>query len=108
MFFGTQNHDGMSKALGLHLPFFISTAARFPHTVEYMYVVMTGMLLGAPLSVGDFIWKCLLPITLGNAIGGAGFTGAYNWWVYMKCEDRVPKDRLGEFGRLQDGDDEGS
>jgi formate transporter len=38
MFMGTQNQDGISKALGLFVPFFISTAAKFPHTVEYMSV----------------------------------------------------------------------
>lgn len=92
MFFGTQNHDGISKALGLHLPFFMSTTARFPHTVEYMYLASLGMMLGAPLSVGAFLWKCMLPITLGNAIGGALFVGAYNWWVYLHCEN-------GEDGR---------
>ena len=47
MFFGTQNQDGISKALGLHLPFFVSTTARFPHTVEYMYLTSIGMMLGA-------------------------------------------------------------
>lgn len=87
MFLGTQNHDGISKAIGLHLPFFMSTTARYPHTVEYMYLTSIGMMLGAPLSVGGFIWKCLLPITLGNSVGGAVFVSAYNWWVYLHCED---------------------
>lgn len=88
VFFGTQNHDGVSKAIGFHLPFFISITARFPHTVEYMYLAPTAMMLGAPLTVGGFLWKCMLPITLGNAIGGALFLGAYNWWVWMYCEDK--------------------
>lgn len=87
MFFGAQNNDGISKALGLHLPFFISTTARYPHTVEYMYLASIGMMLGAPLSVGAFLWKCMLPISLGNSVGGAVFVGAYNWWVYLNCED---------------------
>lgn len=87
MFFGTQNRDGISKALGLFLPFFIATTAKFPHTVEYMYLGMTGMMLGAPLSVGGFLYKCMLPITLGNTIGGALLTGLYSWWVLLRCED---------------------
>ena len=87
MFFGTQNHDGISKALGLHLPFLISTTVRYPHTVEYMYLASIGMMLGSPLSIAAFLWKCLLPITLGNTIGGAVFVGVYNWWVYLHCED---------------------
>lgn len=75
MFLGTQNQDGISKALALHLPFFAATAAKFPHTVEYMYLAAVGMMLGAKISVGQYLWKCLLPITLGNTIGGAIFTG---------------------------------
>ena len=87
MFLGTQNQDGVSKAMGLYLPFLVSTAARFPHTVEYMYLCATGMMLGAPLSVGGYIWKCLIPITLGNTVGGALLTGSYLYWVNIRCEN---------------------
>lgn len=105
MFFGTQNQDGISKALGLHLPFFISTTARFPHTVEYMYLSTIGMMLGAPLSVGGFLWKCMLPITLGNALGGAVFVGAFNWYVFMHAEgNEKAKDRWADG--MVDGDAE--
>ncbi|KAI7547943.1 Formate/nitrite transporter [Hortaea werneckii] len=86
MLLGTQNRDGISKALGLHLPFVISTVAKFPHTVEYMYLGTTGMMLGARLTMGQFFWKCMLPIILGNSVGGA-FTGAYNYWVFIKRAD---------------------
>ncbi|KAK5104061.1 hypothetical protein LTS08_001945 [Lithohypha guttulata] len=87
MFLGTQNQDGISKALGLHLPFFVATAAQFPHTVKYMYLASTAMMLGAPLSIGGYIWKCLLPITLGNTIGGGVLTGAYLYYVNIRCEN---------------------
>ncbi|KAK3690619.1 hypothetical protein LTR37_019063 [Vermiconidia calcicola] len=87
MFLGTQCHDGVSKTIALHLPFFISVAAKCPHAVEYMYLGVIGMLLGSPLSIGGLLWKCLLPITLGNIIGGAVFTGAYMWWVFLVCGD---------------------
>lgn len=87
MFLGTQNQDGISKSLALHLPFFVSTASKFPHTVEYMYLASTGMMLGADLSIGGYFWKCLLPITLGNTIGGAFLTGAYLYYVNIQCEN---------------------
>ena len=87
MFFSTQNQVGTSRALGVHLPSIPYPTVRFPHTVEYMYLATIGMMLGAPLSVAAFLWKCMLPITLGNAIRGAVFVGVYNWWVYLRWED---------------------
>lgn len=88
MFLGTQNQDGISKVVSLHFPFLISTTARFPHVVEYMFLASTGMVLGAPLNVGGYFWKCLLPITLGNTVGGGFFTGAYLWWTYLRGSDQ--------------------
>ncbi|KAI7286970.1 Formate/nitrite transporter [Hortaea werneckii] len=99
MLLGTQNRDGISKALGLHLPFAISTVAKFPHTVEYMYLGTTGMMLGARLTMGQFFWKCMLPIILGNSVGGA-FTGAYNYWVFIKRAD--DKERTNNRNWLSD------
>ena len=87
MFLGTQFLDGISKALGLHLPFFVSIVAAFPHTVEIMYDASLGMMLGASLSIPAFFYKCLLPITLGNFVGGSVFTGAYFWYVNICAED---------------------
>ena len=84
MFLGTQNQDGISKLLFLHFPFMISATARFPHTVEYMYLSSVGIILGAPLSWGGYFWKCLLPLTLGNIVGGGVFTGAYLWHIHLR------------------------
>jgi len=95
MFLGTQNQDGVSKALVLHLPFFISTSSQFPHTVEYMYLATLGMMLGAPLSIWGFLWKCMLPVTLGNSVGGSVFTGAYLWWVFLWRQDDEGKSQGG-------------
>jgi formate transporter len=61
---GRRTTTACHKAIGLHLPFFISVAPRFPHTVEYMYVASLGMLLAAELSVVGFLWKA-------NAAGSA-------------------------------------
>lgn len=87
MILGQQNQDGISKALALHLPFLLSTTAKCPHTVEYMYLGSSAMFLGSPLSVGMFIGKCIVPITLGNTLGGSIFTGVYSWWVHLYCQD---------------------
>lgn len=57
-----------------------------------MYIGILGWILGADMGLGMFLGKCLLPVAIGNAIGGACITGAYNWAVY-----RV------EVGPLEDG-----
>ncbi|KAI5275915.1 Formate/nitrite transporter [Aureobasidium subglaciale] len=107
MLLGTQNQDGISKALALHLPFFISTAAKCPHTVEYMYLGLTAMFLGSPMTVGMFIWKCLIPVTLGNTVGGGLFTGAYSWWVHIYCNDKKAANGDGNgWGSVRLDDDE--
>jgi formate/nitrite transporter FocA (FNT family) len=85
MFLGTQNNDGISKTVGLHLPVFISKAVRFPHTAEYMYLTSLGMMLGAKVSFVGFFWRAMLPISLGNTVGGAVFMGLYEWWVFLYC-----------------------
>lgn len=109
MYLGTQHGDGVSKALALHIPFFISCTAHFPHTVESMYSGLMGLLLqrvggddqvGAATAVvdmhfdfGTFIGKCLLPVTLGNTLGGAVGTGAYIWWVHIREHDIQQKNQ---------------
>lgn len=107
MLLGSQNQDGVSKALALHLPFFIATAAKCPHTVEYMYLGSTAMFLGSPMSVGMFVWKCLVPVTLGNTVGGAVFTGAYSWWVHLYCKDEKAANGDGNaWGSVRLSDDD--
>lgn len=112
MFIGTQSSDGVSKTLGLYLPFLIATATGFPHTVKHMYTATLGMMLGAPLSVWGFLWKCMLPVTLGNAVGGGLLTGLYLWWMFLWRQDDEGKGQNGgggtfdeEYDRYHDGDE---
>ena len=40
------------------------------------------------LTWGSFLIRNLLPVTLGNMAGGAGFVGAVYWYVYLKKSNR--------------------
>lgn len=89
MYLGEVAHETLGRAFGLWLPFAICTALKWPHTVEYMYIGSLG-LLGSSYglrpegyNLGTYIWKGLLPISLGNAIGGAVGMGGYLWLVYL-------------------------
>lgn len=84
------SHDGISKALGLHLPFFVSIAAKSPHTVEQMYVGAVGMMLGPPARTLQSVWHLrhweMWEKDLSSAVSTfGGFTSC----VRTKVLDRV-------------------
>lgn len=117
MYLGSQQKDGISKALVLHLPFFIATAAQYPHTVKFQYLGLMGLFLndgssavlqdssGASYNFGMYVGKCLVPATLGNTVGGATLTGAYIWYVHLKGRD-LAKD-VGAAGQHTENGDDG-
>jgi formate/nitrite transporter len=65
----------MGKIAAMWLPIMTFFAQGFEHSVVNMFVIPAGMLLGAHVSVADWwIWN-QIPVTLGNVLGGAIFTG---------------------------------
>jgi formate transporter len=76
------SEDITGKLLGMWFPLMLFGALGLEHSVANMFVIPLGMLNGANIGVGQFLWNNLLPVTLGNIIGGAGLVGALYWWVY--------------------------
>ena len=65
----------IGKIVAMWLPILTFFAQGFEHSVVNMFVIPTGMLLGANVSAADWwLWN-QLPVTLGNLVGGALFTG---------------------------------
>jgi formate/nitrite transporter FocA (FNT family) len=47
-------------------------AIGYEHCIANMYFCTLGLMLGADKTFfGDFVWKNLIPVTLGNIFGGA-------------------------------------
>ncbi len=65
----------LGKIAAAWLPVFIFFAQGFEHSVVNMFVIPTGMLLGAKVSLFDWWFWNQIPVTLGNLVGGAVFTG---------------------------------
>jgi formate/nitrite transporter len=64
------------------LPIFVFFAQGFEHAVVNMFVIPTGMMLGAKVTVADWwLWN-QIPVTLGNLIGGFVFTGLALYLAY--------------------------
>jgi formate transporter FocA len=96
------------KILSIILPVTAFVAAGFEHSVANMYFIPIGLLLklGAPasfweaigktaadypkLTLGNFLLANLLPVTIGNIIGGSVMVGLVYWFIYI----RQPKVRI--------------
>jgi len=63
------------KILAMWLPILTFFGQGFEHAVVNMFVIPAGIMLGADISVSDWwLWN-QIPVTLGNIVGGAVFTG---------------------------------
>lgn len=63
----------------------------FEHSIADIYFCMAGIFTAGEygiaaegLTVGSFLLKNLLPVTLGNIVGGAGIVGAGYWLMYLR------------------------
>jgi formate transporter len=77
-------------------------AAGFEHSIANMYFIPIGLLIKdfaapsfwtaigktpadfASLTWGGFFLNNLLPVTIGNIIGGALMVGAVYWFIYLR------------------------
>jgi formate/nitrite transporter len=65
----------IGKIACAYMPVFIFFAQGFEHSVVNMFVIPTGMLMGANVSLAEWwLWN-QIPVTIGNLVGGFIFTG---------------------------------
>jgi formate/nitrite transporter len=87
----------IGKIFAIFFPIMAFVALGFEHSVANMYFIPTGILFvqnsalpaihGVDLSTLNwvhFLWKNLLPVTIGNIIGGSVFVGMSYWGAYMR------------------------
>ena len=69
------SNSTIGKIAAMWIPVFIFFAQGFEHAVVNMFVIPMGMLLGADISFTDWwLWN-QIPVTIGNLLSGAFFTG---------------------------------
>jgi formate/nitrite transporter len=89
------------RILAVVTPIIAFVAAGFEHSVANMYFVPFGLLVGAvdpefvaahgltgqadALTWLAFVWRNLIPVTVGNVLGGAVLVGAVYWFVYLRA-----------------------
>jgi len=88
------------KVAGLFLPIMLFVLAGFEHSVANMYYIPAGLLAAAvpeyaaaaraagvdlsALTWGRFFLANLLPVTIGNIIGGSALVGLPYWYAYLR------------------------
>jgi formate/nitrite transporter len=88
------------KILAILFPIMAFVALGYEHCVANMYFIplglllkntaaATGMELGG-LTVQRFLVGNLVPVTLGNIVGGALFVGSLYWLVYTRTQPKAP------------------
>ncbi len=65
----------LGKIVAMWLPIVTFFAEGFEHSIVNMFVIPVGMMFGAPVSIRHWLFWNQLPVTIGNILSGALFTG---------------------------------
>lgn len=87
MAFGADTVGG--KILAIFGPIMLFVLCGFEHSIANMYYGTAGSLM-TDLSLWGFVVNNLLPVTIGNIIGGAGFVGA-GYYLAWLADDKKSK-----------------
>lgn len=92
----------IGKIFAVFFPIMGFVAIGFEHCVANMYFIPAAILLNSwagiagpvaadPNALGwiSFLWKNLLPVTVGNIIGGAFFVGMSYWGAYLRPSPKI-------------------
>jgi formate transporter len=95
----------ISKIFAIFFPIMGFVAIGFEHCIANMYFIPVGIFLKdcagitapagmdpAALGWGSFLWNNLVPVTIGNIVGGGVFVGMSYWGAYLRpLSDVRPK-----------------
>jgi formate/nitrite transporter len=72
----------IGKIAAMWLPILTFFAQGFEHSIVNMFVIPAGMMMGAPVSLAQWwLWN-QIPVTIGNIVSGAVFTGLAMYATY--------------------------
>ncbi|MFT7414074.1 MAG: formate transporter [Methylophagaceae bacterium] len=88
----------VDKVLAILFPITGFVAMGFEHSVANMYFIPAGLLAKQQaemlslvntmnienLTIMNFLFNNLLPVTLGNIVGGSVFVGLFYWFIYLR------------------------
>jgi len=88
----------VDKVLAILFPITAFVAMGFEHSIANMYFISAGLLAKQQpefsslmntmnvdnLTIINFLYNNLLPVTLGNIVGGSVFVALFYWFIYLR------------------------
>ncbi|AOW05345.1 Formate/nitrite transporter-domain-containing protein [Yarrowia lipolytica] len=72
----------VAKYIAILIPVFAFVYIGFDHVVADMFLISLGLFNGSPHSVGLFIHKSLVGVSVGNIVGGSVFALVVPWYLH--------------------------
>lgn len=85
-FLSIGSKDYISKIYSIWIPIWVFVLVGYQHSIANFFLVPIGMFYGTNFGTGKFIYQSVIPVTLGNIIGGSFFGGALFWYLYGRNE----------------------
>ena len=89
VFMATAARDVPGKLLSCYVPIMTFVTSGFEHNIANMYFIPTGLMISKATGRGDpaltwnaFLVDNLLPVTLGNIVGGVVFVACAYWYIH--------------------------
>lgn len=77
--------DVVGKIFGIWFPVMAFVTIGFEHCIANMFFIPLGIFLGAKgVTLNLMFLNNLIPVTLGNIVGGAIFVACIYWYTYLK------------------------
>lgn len=76
--------DVIGKVIAMWMPILIFFGLVFEHAVVNMYLFPLGMMMGAPITIADWLIWNEIPVILGNLVGGLLLTGMVLYATHLK------------------------
>ena len=90
VFMAVSARDVTGKLLACYVPIMTFVASGFEHSIANMYYIPTGIMLADELHLsepgltwGGFFLGNLLPVTIGNILGGVIFVSFAYWFIHL-------------------------
>ncbi len=89
--------DISGKILAMWFPVMLFVLSGFEHSVANMYFIPLGKFLGAHITWPQIWMANLIPVTIGNIIGGAGIIPIAYWYSYAYQKREMEPKRFGKL-----------